>query len=164
MTTPPPSTFLDKYGLPSAFPSGPNPARGFTLWHGDNPTQWNDARLRNAVLLGSDTPPRAFIGLFPDTNHPTGTTRLLHAPSLYPSSIGATSSHDNLIYAFLNDTAGGTAVTVNFPTNAFSLTLGQPLTIPSRVETVTQELTADPTAELLTPLTSGVVQEGVERP
>ena len=64
----------------------------------------------------------AFVNFFPCLGEPAGSSRLLHAPALYPGHLGNPTPFEGKAYAFCDDVGSGTAPLVEFPEEAFKST------------------------------------------
>jgi TorA maturation chaperone TorD len=83
---------------------------------------WDAMELFAATLAMEPDLANAYVGIFEDAAHPTGTTRLLHAPRWYPTRLGQSSPYDHRAYALLDDVTRGTVQTVVYNASLFEST------------------------------------------
>ncbi|MEA3642885.1 MAG: hypothetical protein VBE63_23515 [Lamprobacter sp.] len=96
-----------------------------------DPATWNAATVGYTVFNMADGVPLAFVGLFYDGAHlNTGTTRLLMFPKTFPSTLRGATPYDRRVYAFVDEVGGGTAPTVQFPVDAFTLATNNATVVP----------------------------------
>jgi len=142
-------TFRDLYDDPNQDPYGGDYRDAMTAFVIPAAGTWRADQLFGRVLAAGDVT-SAYVGLFEDPDHPEGLTRLVHDPKRFPAVIGRATPYDNVAYAFLDDVAGNSAVTVVFPEDAFlASTL---VSIPGDIASAAALWTADPALDILDPV------------
>jgi hypothetical protein len=84
--------------------------------------QWNGTDVAAQIVEMEAEFTNAYIGLFPDDDHATGTTRLLHAPRRFAAKLGRPTKYDGDCFAILDDAVGGTVQAVDFKEEFFECT------------------------------------------
>jgi hypothetical protein len=64
---------------------------------------WKAEEVAVKTLLMQPELANAYVGLFTDQEHPTGTTRLIHAPRRFAAKLGKPSHFDYKCFAILDN-------------------------------------------------------------
>jgi hypothetical protein len=111
---------------------------------------WKASEVFDATLCMEPEKANAYVGFFEDANHPTGTTRLLHAPRQFPAKLGRPTHYDHEEYAILDDIQRGSVQMVEYPEGLFECTAE--MFIPQTAQDAWEMWSKDDTLELLPPL------------
>jgi hypothetical protein len=108
---------------------------------------WNGTDVATQIVEMDAEVANAYIGLFPDDDYPTGTTRLLHSPRRFAAKLGRPSKYDGDCFAILDDAIGGTVQAVEFKEEFFECT-GK-INLPADSQAALKLWGDEPEAELL---------------
>jgi hypothetical protein len=84
--------------------------------------RWKRSELAVQVVDMEPEHANAYVGLFHDADHPSGTTRLLHASRRFAAKLGQPSKFDGEYFAILDDVVDGSVQAVEFKESFFDCT------------------------------------------
>ena len=160
-----PSTFLELYQDPEQDPyDGDYSAVMGHFTVAPLAAGWSRlTKLTSALGMDPDKL-NAYVGLFPYPGEDAGRTRLLHAPVMFPMTMGRATAYDNEAYAFLDEAASGTAQTVLFSQYAFALTTTTAMYVPKDISTAVNAMAGAPGAPILDALVAGADTKTIQTP
>ena len=143
-------TFADRYALTDPYGGDYRRVMNHFALPAGGAANWNAGALTNAVV-GIENAPNAYIGLFADGVNDEGRVRLVHCPLRFQGLLGSTSVHIGRTFVMLDEIVGTTASFVEFPANA--MTLCPTVRVPTDLAGAATLWNADPTADVIDPVT-----------
>jgi len=125
---------------------------------------WTPATVHTMAINVGTRHANAYVGMFPHPGEAAGRTRLLHAPMLFPATMGNPTAFDGHSYAFLDDIAGGTTTTVEFPNTVFNMVGIGAFRVHNNIATATAAWGADANMAIVPLLANGADVQNVRVP